>query len=202
MGLRQRADSLILRLGQFAPALAVIMIALVVELGGDPVRDLLRYERSGLESGEIWRVLTAHFVHLGPGHLIVNAIGTVLVAVLVLPVFSLSRWAVVTIAVTGSIVLGLWLFNPELEWYVGLSGLLHGWLAAGIVGLIRDGSPDGWLLSLVLVGKLAIEQWYGTLPGSSALAGGPVVVDAHLYGVVAGAAAGLLVTRLARPRSL
>jgi rhomboid family GlyGly-CTERM serine protease len=202
MGLRERGDALIPALGRFAPAIGVILIALVLELGGEPVRGLLRYDRSGFGSGEVWRALTAHFVHLGPSHLMMNAIGTVLVAVLVLRVFPLRRWAFVTIVVIGSIVPGLWLFNPELQWYVGLSGLLHGWLAAGIVGLIRDGSPDGWLLALVLAGKLVIEQWYGTLPGSSEVAGGPVVVDAHLYGAVAGAAAGMVLTRLARPRSL
>jgi rhomboid family GlyGly-CTERM serine protease len=185
-----------------SPAWVVIAVALLLELGGAPVREALRYERSGLEAGEIWRAMTGHFVHLGPTHFMLNAVGVVLVAVLVLRVFPLGRWGVVTFVVMGSITLGFWLFNPEIEWYVGLSGLLHGWFAAGVIGLIRNRSPDGWLLAVVLVGKLIIEQWYGTLPGSSELTGGPVVVDAHLYGALAGAAVGLLLTRLARTRSL
>jgi len=40
---------------------------------------------------------------------------------------------------------------------------------------------------LLLLGlKLAWEQLAGPLPGSEALSGGPVVVDAHLYGTSAG----------------
>jgi rhomboid family GlyGly-CTERM serine protease len=202
MGLRQREDALISALRRFSPAWVVIAIALVLELGGDPVREALRYERSCLAAGEIWRAVTGHFVHLGPTHFMLNAFGVVLVAVLVFRVFPLRRWGVITIVVTGAITLGLWLFNPEIEWYVGLSGVLHGWFAAGIVGLIRDGSADGWPLAVVLIGKLFIEQWYGTLPGSSELTGGPVVVDAHLYGALAGAVAALLLTRLSRTRSL
>ena len=42
-------------------------------------------------------------------------------------------------------------------------------------------------LSVVLVGKLAWEQWQGALPLSGDM---PVVVDAHLYGAIGGALAG------------
>jgi len=38
----------------------------------------------------------------------------------------------------------------------------------------------------MLLAKLAYEQLYGALPGSAATAGGPVIVDAHLYGSIAG----------------
>ena len=42
-------------------------------------------------------------------------------------------------------------------------------------------------LTLLLVGKLAWEQWHGALPLSGDM---PVVVDAHLYGAIGGALAG------------
>ena len=202
MGLRQRRQVLVSALRGIWPAWAVIAVSAVLELGGEPVRAALRYERSGLLSGELWRVLTGHFVHLGPMHLMLNAVGTLLVAILMIRALSPGQWCIVTAAVIGSIGLGFWLLNPSLEWYVGLSGLLHGWFAAGIVGLLRHDGSEGWPLAFLLAGKLAIEQWYGAIPGSSEFAGGPVVIDAHLYGAAAGLLTGILLTRFAGPRHL
>jgi hypothetical protein len=89
---------------------------------------------------------------------------------------------------------GLWLLSSTTQWYVGSSGLLHGVLAAGAVAHLRSRQPDGWVLVLFLGGKLVYEQSAGALPLT---AGGAVIVDAHLYGAVAGALAALLLRRLA-----
>ena len=71
---------------------------------------------------------------------------------------------------------------------MGLSGVLHGALAAGAIGWWRHESrPLALALTAVLVGKLAWEQWHGALPLSGDM---PVVVDAHLYGAIGGALAG------------
>ena len=45
---------------------------------------------------------------------------------------------------------------------------------------------------LLVVGKLSWEQFDGALPGSESVAGGLVVVDAHLYGALAGALLGIV----------
>jgi membrane associated rhomboid family serine protease len=87
---------------------------------------------------------------------------------------------------------GLWFVNPELQWYVGLSGLLHGILAAGIVVSLQKPQLELLALGLLLVAKLGWEQLYGPLPGSESSSGGPVVVAAHLYGAAGGGLAGLL----------
>lgn len=58
-----------------------------------------------------------------------------------------------------------------------------------IVGCIYDikaGRWDAKLLLLIIIAKLTWEQIAGPLPGSEATAGGNVIVDAHLYGAVAG----------------
>ena len=79
---------------------------------------------------------------------------------------------------------GLWLCDSTVQWYVGSSGVLHGLMAAGAFAHLRRREPDGWVLLGLLVAKLVWEQRVGPLP----LAGGVVVVDAHLYGVIGGAA--------------
>jgi len=49
----------------------------------------------------------------------------------------------------------------------------------------------GLLLALI-IGKLAWEQVAGALPGSESVAGGNVVVNAHLYGAIGGAIIGTI----------
>jgi hypothetical protein len=60
-------------------------------------------------------------------------------------------------------------------------------MAAGTCAWARRGEGQAWLLAAVLVAKLGYEQLAGPMPFS----GGPVVVDAHLYGVLGGAAVAL-----------
>lgn len=178
------------------PALAIAALAGVLALGGDTLRELLRYDRPGIAAGEPWRLVTGHLVHLGAGHTLLNGAGVVLVALIVAREYRLRDWALISLAGVAAIDAGLWWLNPSLDWYVGLSGLLHTWFAAGVIAALFERRPDAWLLFGLLAGKLVLEQATGALPGSAALAGGTVVVDAHLYGALAGAFAGLVLIRL------
>jgi rhomboid family GlyGly-CTERM serine protease len=165
---------------------AVVLLA----IGGAKVERALRYERAAvLEDGEYWRLLTAHLVHLSAYHLVLNLAGLVLVAVLFPRLFSPGAWLAVGLVSAAAIDLGFLWNEPELEWYVGLSGVLHGILAAGAVAWWRRESKlFAFLLSAILVGKLVWEQGAGDLPTAGTM---PVVVDAHLYGAIGGAIAAL-----------
>jgi rhomboid family GlyGly-CTERM serine protease len=94
------------------------------------------------------------------------------------------QWLLVVLGALVAIDAGLWLCDSTVQWYVGSSAALHGVMAAGALAHLRRGEPDGWVLAGFLAAKLVWEQWVGPLP----LAGGVVVVDAHLYGVIGGAA--------------
>ena len=52
---------------------------------------------------------------------------------------------------------------------------------------------NGFILLLLLVAKISWEQFSGPVPGSELTSGGPVVVDAHLYGALGGVLGGFLV---------
>jgi rhomboid family GlyGly-CTERM serine protease len=157
-------------------------------LAGESGREWLRYERVGVLNGQYWRLITGHLVHGSLQHLLLNAVGLGLIAALFPREFSLGGWLLVLGASTVAIDLGFVFWEPQLQWYVGFSGVLHGALAAGVLGWWRHESRALALaLTAVLVGKLAWEQWQGALPLSGDM---PVVVDAHLYGAVGGALAG------------
>ena len=169
---------------------------------GEPARLLLRYERAGLADLELFRLLTGHVVHLGASHFALNAVGLVLVAVLVGSGLPAVAWWFVVVMSAVVIDVSFWLLRPTLEWYVGLSGVLHGMLAAGVCGLYRTRRSEAIVIAVVLVAKLIFEQTVGPLPGSERSSGGSVVVDAHLYGAVGGLVAIMILAGFERRRSV
>ena len=160
-------------------------------LGGEWFREGLRFDRTGIRSGELWRLVSGHFVHLGWPHFALNAAGLALVWYLVGEAHNLRQWAIIGAISIVVMDAGLWIFDPGLQWYVGLSGLLHGILAAGLVTRLRSPDMETILLLLLLLSKLVWEQVIGPLPGSEATAGGAVVVNSHLFGTVGGVVASI-----------
>jgi rhomboid family GlyGly-CTERM serine protease len=183
------------KLAWLVPAV-LALAALGLLLAGDAGREALRFDRSGIAAGEFWRLLSGHLVHLGSSHTLLNLAGLVLVWFLVGRAFSRTQWLWIIAGSVAAIDLGLWLGAPSLQWYVGLSGLLHGMLAAGIVAGLAARSGEAAILAVVVAGKLAWEQFAGPLPGSEATSGGAVIVDAHLYGVIGGALVAAVLIRV------
>jgi rhomboid family GlyGly-CTERM serine protease len=169
----------------------IVCAIVLLALGGEVVRSALQYERSTvLDAGEYWRLATAHFVHGSLLHAMLNSAGLLLMAALFPRHYSPGAWIIVGISSVVAIDAGFVWNEPQLEWYVGLSGVLHGVLAAGAIAWWRNESKVLALaLSLVVIGKLAWEQLAGALPLSGDM---PVIVDAHLYGAVGGAVAALI----------
>jgi rhomboid family GlyGly-CTERM serine protease len=166
-------------------AVAVVLLA----VGGDTWRLALRYERDAvLHAGEYWRLISAHLVHGSVTHLALNLAGLIAIGALFPRHFSLRAWMGILVCAVVSIDAGFVWNEPQLDWYVGLSGVLHGGLAAGAIAWWRyETRPLALALTCVLVGKLLWEQWQGALPLSGDMS---VVVDAHLYGAIGGGAAG------------
>jgi len=199
MGLHQGDSSRHQRsgIGAWLLPIAALSVAIIFAIFGDTGRFWLSYDRPAIAAGEFWRLLSGHFVHLGVSHLIWDAAGLLLIWYLVAQSFSRKQWLVVSLVAVVGIDLGFWFLEPNLTWYVGLSGLVHGLLAAGVVGRLKSGRVDMWVLGVALIGKLAYEQLLGPLPGSEESSGGVVIVAAHAYGALAGAiAAGVIMIRV------
>jgi rhomboid family GlyGly-CTERM serine protease len=171
--------------------LGACALLLLPTLAGEAGRLLLRYDRAALEAGEGWRLLTAHVVHLDTRHALLNCLGLALTWALFARDYSLRQWVPIVLGAMAAIDAGLWLCDSTLLWYVGSSGTLHGVMAAGALAHVRRGQRDGWVLAGLLAVKLAYEHWVGALPLSGSEA---VVVSAHLYGVIGGAAVAAFLT--------
>ena len=144
----------------------------IFELLGDGGREWLQYDRVAIVDFEVWRLLTGHLVHLGPSHYFLNAIALILVWVAVGEYFSSRQWLIATAVTIAGVNIGLWFFNPEIVWYVGMSGFLHGLLMAGIVKGFQFLPREAVLGGMVVASKIVYEQVLGPMPGSEQSAGG------------------------------
>jgi len=177
---------------QAAIPLSICLICLLLQVFAPHTTEALRYQRDPIIDGQWWRLLSGNFVHLGWGHLLMNLAGLLLIWLLIGRLLTNRQWLIVILTSSFAVGLGLLLLTPRIDWYVGLSGMLHGMFVAGLINSIRRGYRLEWLLLLGLVMKLAWEQNSGALPGSATLAGGLVIVDAHLYGTIGGLLTGIM----------
>ncbi|MDH3747622.1 MAG: rhombosortase [Gammaproteobacteria bacterium] len=191
MGLRQDVQIRHRASRWLLPALLVIVV-LALQAGGDTARLALQYDREMIAAGEVFRLLTGHIVHLGWPHLVLNVVGLLLVWFLVGSAHAWWRWLAIIAASAAIIDIGFWYLIPRLEWYVGLSGVLHGVLAAGVVGLWSSRRNEALILAIALVFKLLYESVIGPLPGSENTAGGIVITEAHLFGALGGGISALI----------
>jgi rhomboid family GlyGly-CTERM serine protease len=190
--------NLVVLLRRYWLTLAVSLGVLMLSFGGESLRELLRYERVAILDGhEYWRLLSGHLVHGSWQHTWLNVAGLLLLSALFHATYQPWQWAQIVLIAALSVDAGLIYLMPQLTWYVGLSGILHGVLAAGAVAWwCVETKPMAATLTMILIGKLMWEQWQGALPISGELA---VIVNAHLYGAIGGALMGtLLVRRLPR----
>lgn len=186
---------------EFAIGLWLIVLAiLAADLA--PVGAALEYRRI-LAFSEPWRLLTAHYVHLSFLHACLNGVALVLLGHLFAD--RLKPRDVFTILLIAPIVISVafWVVLPELQWYRGLSAVLHAMFFAGCVVWIGQTTGRArWLPVAALLGgtaKVLLEQpWDSSFPVHEMLRVA-VVPQSHLLGAIVGTAAGLLLRRLPAP---
>src|SRR3546814_5112990 len=77
-------------MGRQAWLQAVMLAGLLLRLqaGGDETQAALRFSRQALEQGAWWRLFTAHFIHLGWAHTVLNIAGVLLCCALAPQLFN------------------------------------------------------------------------------------------------------------------
>lgn len=165
-----------------------LLVTIVLLMLAEPVSSQwLMFDRSAINDGQLWRLFSAHFVHLSPMHLLGNAMGVILLGYVAGR--SLSNALGVTLLLWCLLVvgLGLYVFADYLERYVGLSGVLHGLiLVAPFVSPFYSRRIAACFLVLI-VAKVLWEQssFYDDM-AMVGMIGGRVEANAHLLGTIAG----------------
>ena len=164
--------------------LAIICIAFF--FAGQSMTDVLAYDRYALQSMETWRLISGNLAHTNGYHLLLNLVGLALLWALhgehYRPVTFLKLFIWCGLGTS----LGIYFLSPQLIWYVGLSGALHGIFVWGACMDILNKVRSGWLLLAGVAAKLLFEQLQGSSEDVASLIDASVAVDAHLYGAVCG----------------
>lgn len=169
----------------WGPVLVLAMVAVTLEGFGGAGRRLLSFDRAGLAAGEWWRLLSGHFVHLGWYHLALNLLGLLALQLLCPRPLRVNEWLRRVVWLALSVSVALYAAVPDLNRYVGFSGVLHGLFLLGLVPMARNGDRLAFACLLYLVGKIVWEQVMGAPVSDERAIGGHVVTLAHLFGTLA-----------------
>ncbi|QIM51815.1 rhombosortase [Hydrogenophaga crocea] len=147
----------------------------------------MRYERTAVLHGELWRLVTGHLIHLGWAHWALNAFALTLVSLLARAPLSLRALSRSIPALAAAISLMLLVFDPEVADYVGLSGVLYGLVLLVLWPQAREGRWLAWAALLYLAVRVGWQLLSGVPAMEAALIGGPVIEQVHGYGLLVAA---------------
>lgn len=119
----------------------------------------LLLDRPAVVQGQWWRLWSGHLLHLDLSHALLNLGALAVIVLLAWRQRMLAELAVAALVAMPLLSLALLWLDPRLDWYAGLSGLLHGLL---VVVLVRRGDMLATVLLLLLVAKLACEWRFGS----------------------------------------
>jgi rhomboid family GlyGly-CTERM serine protease len=183
----ERATGRWRRASAWAGIVLPMLCALIIAAGGEPWRQALRYQRTAiLESLELWRLLSAHFVHLNLSHLLLDGTSLLLVWALFATWVPPVVWWASLLAGALFIDMAFLSLHPGIGWYVGLSGVIHAQFVAGALWCALQRRPGASVMLLLLAAKLVWESVLGPMPWSESASQGPVAEEAHLYGTIGG----------------
>lgn len=176
------------------PPLIVIATATAIYLKQDTLGTLLSYDRRQILAGDYWRIASGHLTHTNLNHLLLNCFGLML-AWSLMPLRRRPDTALAGLAIIGVLCgLALLLFEPQITWYRGLSGVIHALLVLGALFNIATAGErfTGLVVLLVVALKLFSESFRTSGSMVTALIGAPAVTEAHFWGALAGAAVAIL----------
>ncbi len=170
--------------------LAFILLLLVLHVLPDTLRSALEYHRA--QPQQVWRAVTGHLLHSNHWHLMMNLGALLLMLMLHQLYYNLKSFTLLLVCGCIGISILLYLFSPDIQIYVGLSGWLHCFITLGALLDIKHKIQSGWLILLGVIAKVTYEQWQGPDTELAALIDANVAIDAHLYGVICGLLPGLI----------
>ena len=148
-------------------ALALVGIAAHFQ---EPLSAWLTYDRTAIQAGETWRLLTGHLTHYSADHLLWDVLMFVVLGVTV-ERRNRVGFIVTVIASASAITAVLWLAHPQIEEYRGLSGIDSALFTQAAIYLHRDGRrlnrPLVRQISLALLVAFSLKLVYEIASGDT-----------------------------------
>lgn len=174
--------------------LLVMVVLVITATFPDQWIQQLALVHQDVANGEIWRLITSQFVHLGNNHTMLNVVGYVIINACFREYVSPRQEMLGLMVSTLGVGLGIYFFNPEMQWYVGLSGAIYGLLIFQLSLGWRRSPFMALFFVIYLGGKFIYEQFMvGPDTLSAEFIGGMVAIDSHLYGAITGVLLALVV---------
>lgn len=151
----------------------------------------LSFDRPLIAGGEGWRIITGNLAHTNLWHLLLNLGGLAILYSLFRDYLGGARLPLLMLLLWLAVGLGIWWWCPQTQWYMGLSGLLHGLFVWGAMQDIRYRRYSGWLMLAGIVIKLGLDFYSAGESPVSALIGARVHIESHFIGSAAGLLLGL-----------
>lgn len=162
-----------------------LIIAIIFWVFDSALSPLFIYNKAAIEHGELWRLLSGHLLHTNVIHLLLNISAIALLWLLHDKHYKKHIYITLFIWCALFTSAGIY-YLSSLDYYVGLSGVLHGVFVWGACKDIESKDKSGYLLFLGVWLKVAHEQYYGASADIAKLIEANVAIDAHLYGALGG----------------
>lgn len=173
----------------------IIAVSTLMGLIDGHDQNIFPYKRIDIYEGEMWRLISGHFIHADWSHFLLNISGLLAIWFVYGQYLPRNTWLSAFIGLAFSISAAFYIFNSNLQQYVGLSGVLYGILTIVIIRVLLDfsvlrRSKFFYFGSLFIFGylilRISYEQIYGPVSLSVRATQGNVIVDAHFYGMIFG----------------
>jgi len=160
--------------------LLMLLLLAVAQLCHVYIADLALI-RADISRGQWWRLLSGQWVHSNAYHFVSNSV--VFSCLSLLDHRAARRKAAEFVALSGVCGAMVYLFCSALDYYLGLSGVLHGYLLLILLSMRRDKPMLAYAGVAVLLGKLLLEQCdLYPRAATEELIGLRVAIEAHLAG--------------------
>lgn len=176
--------SLNLKLVSSVQWLLIALALFCLLLTQSSIQDFFFFDAQLVADGQWWRPFSAWFTQLNFRHWLLNSWGIILMWLL-LPKH-LSRRLLLGFLFIWLGASGL-LLRSDYSQYVGLSGLLYGWLLWSVYLSPHYAWQVKGLIALFLIVKVGYDQWLVFAAPSSSLAqwlGSDIAYEAHAWGLV------------------
>jgi len=168
---------------QYTTAIVITLFSGLVMIFEPSSSEWLRYQSIEVSNGQWWRIFSANLSHSNWNHWMLNIGGLWLMDVFYRPVLSLkTRTQLLLFCMILNVALLHVFLN--INWYVGLSGALHGYLIGGAMLSFNTARALNSLIILVTITKLIVESLWQINSATAELIGAEVLEEAHSFGAV------------------
>ncbi len=134
-----------------------------------------------INSGQWWRLISAHFIHINWQHLAMNMAGAALCLAVFREDVTPTHWLYSSLFLSLFSSTLLYLSYAPQQSYVGFSDVLHGWIGIGILAMLPKETRLASTMLILLLAKIIHENYFHT-PSNALLDGSRVATESHLFG--------------------